>query len=250
MWRGLNKQEKLDYERDGYVILRGVIPKTHCREIMSKSIKPILRKNRLYYTSKKDRLNKTGTFFSGKNGQPLSKKWRKWKPLFKNPRLNLSICDMHPRSLWKWVDGAVDGLGWIHIRYPYSRNKTWIAPQRGWHLDGLISDTKIDSEKSVTIMPLITSITNNGGGTALFKGSHKLVNDWILSGQNRYSLQDFIDKTMDKEFKYNNTNNIVETTGEEGDILIMHPHLLHAASLCSNKNKLRVTFNLSVNYDR
>lgn len=248
MWRGLNKQEKLQYERDGFVILRGVIRKSDCRELMKKSIKPVLRKNKMYYIGKKYRVNKRGTFFSGKDGQPLSKKWRKWKALFKNPRLNLSICDMHPRSLWKWVDGAVNGLGWIHLRYPYSRNKQWKAPTRGWHLDGLLNYNKIDSEKSITIMPLVTSITNNGGGTALFKGSHKLINDWILSRQNRCSLQDYISKIMDRELVTN--NNIVETTGEEGDILIMHPHLLHAPSICSKNNKLRVTFNLSVNYSR
>ena len=248
MWRGLNPAEKLQFERDGYVILRGVIRKTDCHELMTMGIKPVLRKNRLYYTGKKHRLNRRGTFFSGKDGQPLSKKWRKWKPLFKNPRLNLSICDMHPRSSWKWVDGAVDGLGWIHMRYPYSRSKLWKVPSKGWHIDGLLTDKKINSEKSVTVMPLITSITNNGGGTAIFKGSHRLINDWILSGQNRCSLQDYIDKIMDKELV--NNNNIVETTGEEGDILIMHPHLLHAPSMCSKKNKLRVTFNLSVNYSR
>ena len=248
MWRGLNPAEKLQYERDGYVILRGVIRKTDCHELMTKGIKPVLRKNRLYYTGKKHRLNKRGTFFYGKDGQPLSKKWRKWKPLFKNPRLNLSICDMHPHSSWKWVDGAVDGLGWIHMRYPYSRSKLWKAPSKGWHLDGLLTDNSINSEKSVTIIPLVTSITNNGGGTALFKGSHKLINDWILTGQNRCSLQDYIDKIMDKELVSN--NNIVETTGEEGDILVMHPHLLHAPSLCNKNNKLRVTFNLSVNYSR
>lgn len=53
MWRGLNKEEKIHYERDGFVILRGVIKKTDCHELMKKSIKPVLRKNRLYYTGKK-----------------------------------------------------------------------------------------------------------------------------------------------------------------------------------------------------
>ena len=69
-----------------------------------------------------------------------------------------------------------------------------------------------------------------------------------MCGQNRCSLQDYIVRIMNRELV--NNNNIVETTGEEGDILIMHPHLLHAPSMCSKKNKLRVTFNLSINYSR
>ena len=34
-------------------------------------------------------------------------------------------------------------------------------------------------------------------------------------------------------------------TGEQGDILIMHPHLIHSSSYADIKSKVRITFNLS-----
>ena len=260
MLNGLNREEKLQYERDGYVILKNIIPKSECKSLMKKSIKPILRKNNLYYKNKRNRINKTGGFFLGKSGQPIRGKNRKWPALFQNPRLLLSICDMHPHYSWKWVDGAVTGLGWIHMRFPYSRSKTWKPPKTGWHLDGL-KNNMIDYKKSVTVLPLITSITKNGGGTALFKGSHKLINYWIHNLQNRISLSDYIDKHVNSELdKYSGDESsdksgdesrkttLVEAQGEEGDILIMHPHLIHATSNCGKNNKLRITFNLSTNY--
>ena len=256
MWPGLNNEEKKMYERDGYVILKNVIPKSDCKLLMKKSIKPILRKNNLYYKNKKTRINKTGDTYIGKSGHPIRGKNRKWPALFKNSRLLLSICDMHPHYSWKWVDGAATGLGWIHMRFPYSKSKIWNPPKTGWHLDGLINDT-IDYKKSVTVLPLITSITKNGGGTALFKGSHKLINYWIHNLQNRISLTEYIDKHINGELdKYSydassdrsRKNTIVEVEGGEGDVLIMHPHLIHATSNCGKNNKLRITFNLSTNY--
>lgn len=250
----MNKQEKLVFERDGYVILKNCISKEACQSLMKKSIKPILRKNNLYYTGKQHRKNLTGCFFAGRSGHPIKGKNKSWPAFFKNARLLLSLCDLHPRNQWKWVYGAVNVLGWLHIRYPYTRSRKWQIPKSGWHLDGATDDDKIKWNKSVTIIPLINSITPNGGGTALFKGSHKLINYWIHHLQNRISLSDYIEKYVNREIEKNEKNekneksNIIETNGEQGDILIMHPHMIHSASNCYKKNKIRVTFNLSTEF--
>tara|TARA_B110001450_G_scaffold256350_2_gene286454 strand:- start:8115 stop:8846 length:732 start_codon:yes stop_codon:yes gene_type:complete len=241
----MNKEEQIQYERDGFVILKNVISKSDCINLLKKSINPVLRKNNIYYTGKRYRKNKTGTAFWGKNGHPIHKKNKRWPALFNNKRLNSVIGEMHPHLKWKWVYGAEEGLGWIHIRYPYTRNKEWTVPKHGWHLDGTTDDDKPWYNQSITILPLINSITPNGGGTAIIPGSHKLINYWIHHLQNRISLNDYIQKNVDIE---NSKNNIIESNGDQGDILIMHPHMIHAPSNCYKKNKIRITFNLSTGY--
>ena len=40
----------------------------------------------------------------------------------------------------------------------------------------------------------------------------------------------------------------MDITGEQGDILIMNPNLVHSSSYADINSKVRITFNLSVNY--
>jgi len=73
------------------------------------------------------------------------------------------------------------------------------------------------------------------------EGSHKKINYWMHKLQNKIDLYDYINKIIDKK-------NCIEANGNEGDILIMHPDLVHAPSVALNKANIpvRVTFNLSV----
>jgi hypothetical protein len=241
----MNREERLLFERDGYVIIKNAIAREDCKELMKESIKPILRKNNLYYTGK--RLRKKGLrgrCFGGSNGQPID---GKWPPLFKNKRVNSILGDLHPRGRWQWIYGAKNGLGWIHIRYPYTRSHKWKIPANGWHIDGAKNDNTIFSELSYVVLPLINSITRNGGGTALYKGSHRLINYWIHHLQKRITLDKYIKNLITNE-KSSRHCNIVETNGSQGDILIMHPHLIHAPSNCWRNNKIRITFNLATGF--
>lgn len=256
----MNREESLHFERDGYVIIKNAIFKEDCEELMKNAIKPILRKNNLYYTGKKWRKGKTGMCFAGNDGQPINKKYRNWYAIYKNTRLNKIIDNLHPQKRWKWIYGADQGLGWIHIRYPYTRQCKWKIPRYGWHIDGNMYKDSISTELTYIIMPLINSIKPNGGGTALFRGSHQLINYWIHNLQNRISLDKYIKKCIANEINKNSKNknsknkncktlcNIIETNGEQGDILIIHPHLIHAPSNCSYNNKIRITFNLATGH--
>ena len=44
---------------------------------------------------------------------------------------------------------------------------------------------------------------------------------------------------------HKHNKNIIDVTGEQGDILIMHPHLVHSPSFADINSKVRITFNLS-----
>ena len=105
---------------------------------------------------------------------------------------------------------------------------------------------EISSNQSVVLLPFINTVNKNEGGTAVMPGSHKLINDYILrynyrSNKNTY---DIIDK-IENNNKKNNKNKVIDIVGEQGDILIMHPHLIHSSSYADINSKVRITFNLS-----
>lgn len=256
----MNREESMRFERDGYIIIKNAIQREICEELMKNAIKPVLRNNNIYYNNKKSRRGKRGLCFGGIDGQPINKKYKKWSGIYKNSRLTKIINNLHPHSRWGWIYGANKGIGWIHIRYPYTRSNKWKIPQYGWHIDGNMYKNNISTELSYIIMPLINSITPNGGGTALFRGSHKLINYWIHHLQNRITLDEYIKKCVKNEIlkneilkneitnNYKVNSNIIETNGDQGDVLIIHPHLIHAPSNCSKNNKIRITFNLATGY--
>lgn len=233
----MNKDESNRFERDGYIILKNVIKKEDCDKLIKKGIKPILKKNKIYYCNKKIRGNKNGFLFSGENNKPLGR-LDNWKPLFESNYLKNVISKLYGREniKWKWDES----LGWIHIRYPFLKKKYLRIRKTGWHIDGLNKFNKPNFDKGITILPILNNINKIGGGTLIFKGSHKIINYWIHKLQNRIGIWEYIkNKIMDEK-------DIIEINGAPGDILIMHPHLIHTWNNCYYKNGIRLTFNISI----
>ena len=238
----MNKKDLVNYERDGYIILKNIIKKNDCKNLINNTLKKILLKHNICLKNKY--WKKDGDLISGKyDDHPISKKSKnyRWPKLFNSKKLINTINKLHGgENKWKWVDGASKGLGWIHLRYPFK--KKWIIPKNGWHLDGTIHG-KINPYQSIILLPFITKVDSGCGGTAILKGSHKLINYWIHNLQNKISLFDYIYDNIKK-----NNNNIIEATGNQGDILLMHPHLIHSSSDNLENNDVRITFNLSTNH--
>ena len=165
----------------------------------------------------------------------------KWPALFQSPRLRQVLDDLHGGSKkWRWVHGAAHGLGWIHLRYPVvDANTPWDYEDRRWHIDG--DTSRIDTHQSVVILPMVTPISAGGGGTVLLRGSHKSVARWLHdSGEwgvgNHRRIQTIVQRAMET----NGMGACVEATGDAGDVLVMHPLLVHAVN-----DARRVTFHLS-----
>lgn len=239
----MNEYEKKCYERDGFVIIKNILPKQECKELV-KQIDPIIRKNRNKIGNSNRNRKIQGMCITGTNNiqQPIKGKYRKWSAIYENPRLQKIIDEIHPRKRWRWNYGAINGLGWIHLRFPIG--KTWRPPKHGWHIDD--STDKINPYKSITLLPIIHDIKKGGGGTALYRGSHHKISYWIHNLQNKISLDDYITKTVNDAKNNDMENEIIEATGEEGDLLLMHPNLVHSASICGKHHKTRITFNLSI----
>lgn len=241
----MEKKDLIQYERDGFFILKKLIKKKDCLHFKHKVIKPILKKNGISLTNKKTWKNKDGECILSDDGGDhpigINNPYNRWNKIFDSPKLLAVLDQIHGGSKkWNWLHGAEIGLGWIHLRFQNSKSKEWVPPEVGWHLDGSNGD-KVDPKQSVILLPLITLIRSGGGGTAILKGSHKLINDWLHQSKNkRQHLDDFILQQVKK-----NGKNIIEATGQAGDILIMHPHLVHSSSNALENHPVRITFNLA-----
>jgi hypothetical protein len=257
-------------ERDGYVILKKCVLKKKINKLLKKTIIPILHKKKIYLTKKQSWKRRSGRLIYGKYGDHIidrNNSHFRFKGIFNSKKLINFINQYHTKNYnktnktkWRFNLLASEGLGWIHLRYPFKKynnsnnnnnnnnnknnnnnNNNKIIPVKyGFHLDGI--DEEINPTQSLVILPFITDVKQLGGGTAIIPGSHKLINDYIHSKKSyKVDLLDKINNIVDN----NNKNNIIEAIGNKGDILILHPHLIHSSSYADIKSKVRITFNLS-----
>lgn len=248
-----------NYERDGYIILKKAMLKKECKNLIKKTIIPILHKKKIYLSKPNSwkesyESKKPGELIHGPNyGHIISKnnKHFRFSALFNSKKLNniLNIlhCRDHKIKKWEYSYLAKEGLGWIHLRYPYYKynNKNIDSvkyPEDSFHLDGLNYKNEISLNQSNILLPFITTVKKNDGGTIVIPGSHKLINDYIL--RYNYNTNKNTDHCINKIVSDNN-NKIIDVIGEQGDILIMHPHLVHSPSFADINSKIRITFNLS-----
>ena len=251
-----------NFERDGYCVIKNAIPKEECKELVKKTLLSILHKRGIYLTKPntwnyKYSRRKEGILLAGKNGGHIISKRNKhfrFPAMYNSKELNTILNLLHSRnsniSKWEYQYLGNEGLGWIHLRFPcinYESNESKQFPitDNSFHLDGTYEDdnnnTKVNSEQSVVILPFITPVEKNVGGTAVIPGSHKKINNYLLrhNYKSNLDIENVINDIVNKE-----QNKIIDICGNRGDILIIHPHLIHGSSLASNKSRTRITFNI------
>lgn len=137
----------------------------------------------------------------------------------------------------RWI--AQVGFGWLPIRFPGFKKPPWKAPRRGWHVDGIHFHHHLTSpEQGVVGIEMLTDILPGGGGTALRVGSHKavarLLREREPEGVSYRELRRLVEPMDDFE--------VVEANGEAGDILWMHPFLIHCRSP-NTRDRVRIVSN-------
>lgn len=241
----LTPSEREAFERDGFVILRGLVPEDECRRFLWQSVEPALRRRGVAYDDESTWGGKLGEAIGAPDGGdhpiPPSSPDARWPALFESPRLRQILDDLHGgKRHWQWVHGASRGVGWIHVRYPVIEpSEAWDWESRRWHIDG---DTgRIDTHQSVVVLPMVTPIAAGGGGTALLQGSHKTVARWLHdNGEWGVGNHRRVRTIVEQALEARGLSAIVEATGAAGDVLLMHPLLIHAVN-----DARRVTFHLS-----
>ena len=255
------------FERDGFTILRGVVHPDECQRFMRCAVTPALHRAGIHQDDPatwrdEETGDELGAVVRAADGGwhpiPLSDPESQWPALFGSRLLRGALDTLHGAEGWAWQHGASEGLGWIHIRFPSRVGSSWQPPASGWHIDG--DSDSIDGTQSVVVLPLVTEIRSGGGGTALLRGSHRRVARLLHDSRIlEYRLGEAVGAAINccivaPTLARALPGSVVEASGSAGDVLLMHPLLVHAASDAMRstchagslvRHGLRVTFNLS-----
>ena len=128
----------------------------------------------------------------------------------------------------KWSDGLIVNLG-----APEWENN-WQHPKEleNWHVDGDFFLHFLDSrEQALLVIPVFTEIKPHGGGTMIAPEGIKMI---------AKHLYDHPEGVLPGEFgaldKIKECEDFHEITGSPGDVVLMHPLMMHSAS----RNALRI----------
>uniref|UniRef100_A0A0G4H8V2 Ricin B lectin domain-containing protein n=1 Tax=Chromera velia CCMP2878 TaxID=1169474 RepID=A0A0G4H8V2_9ALVE len=243
--RPLSEAEVRQFERDGYLILQNVVDYTEAERFYTQAVVPALTAHNIDPTNPPtDRGG--GAHVKGTNGHLIGGNDKRWPAFFDSPVLKGALNSLHGgRDRWGWKDGARDGVGWIHVRFP--KADKWSPPSGGWHTDG---DTHtLTSTQSVVVLPLVSAIQPGGGGTCMIRGSHRMMGEKLMRDalNNKAPSRQEHGKHLNKIVE-ENQHAIVEATGRAGDALLIHPFLVHAAGPACRGHPLRISFNLATRH--
>jgi hypothetical protein len=165
------------------------------------------------------------------------------------------------------VCGAVDDLlgagnwqrperwGSLLVTFPESRSR-WEVPCSNWHLDFPASPSRSGLD-GVRIFTCLAELPAGGGGTVFVAGSHRLIQSLAREGEHPRSADARMrlirahpwvkalcsrDEKLDRVRRFMSEGTtidgvevrVVEIIGEAGDVVLVHPMMLHAPALnCS-----------------
>jgi Phytanoyl-CoA dioxygenase (PhyH) len=138
-------------------------------------------------------------------------------------RFHSSVDDLVGAGRWT----TRRGFGWVILRFPNFHHPPWQPPASGWHIDGIDFQHHLTSpEQGLVGIELLTDIEPGGGGTAVRIGSHNLISGLLRDsepeGLSYQQLRQLCDGIRDLPAR--------EVVGQAGDVIWMHPHLVHARS--------------------
>lgn len=123
---------------------------------------------------------------------------------------------------WNWGDGFIANLG-------VGDDRPWQAPtpnMEGWHKDGDFFRHVLDSpEQGLLTIVLWTDMHHQGGGTFIAPDSVPVVARYLAEKPDGVLPTDFDFREMTRQ-----CNDLIELTGDAGDVVLMHPYMLHATS--------------------
>lgn len=144
------------------------------------------------------------------------------EPVF-TQRMFDAFDDLMGENRWNYSPS----LGWWPISFPNFEEKPWQAPETGWHVDGIQFHHHLNSpNQGLLSIFLFSDIAPGDGGTALSLGSHKITARILQDAE-----PDGLDvHELTKRVNAHPRERVIETTGEAGDIALMHPFMSHARS--------------------
>ena len=138
-----------------------------------------------------------------------------------SPRLVAAVDQLCGKDRWETF-----GCGWWMITFPDFADEPWDAAGK-WHVDGASYQHHIDSRESgLLAIFLFSDIGPGEGGTALSVGSHVPIAK-LLQKYEPHGLKGGAVSYNARKFP---RNKVVEVRGKAGDVMLVHPFVLHARS--------------------
>lgn len=137
------------------------------------------------------------------------------------PKVHHAVDQLCGKDSWEEF-----GCGWWMITFPNQAEPPWDAAGK-WHVDGASYQHHIDSKESgLLAIFCFSDVAATEGGTALSAGSHVPIARLLEKNEPR-GLKGGAVSFNARKFP---RRRVVEVNGEAGDIMLVHPFLLHARS--------------------
>jgi hypothetical protein len=260
MSQTLSSSQLHQLSREGYLLLRSVLDVNECVRFDRDEVQPALlvhggidEDDPLTWFN--DKVKSMATDWNKDSRVPIAgamiRNYRQGNPIPDDKCLDMSpihpiLNQLHGDPVsWRWIHSS--NPGWIHVRFPVQH-----TPEKWWHIDGgHFNPHFLDSpEQSLVVIPMIRSIANGGGNTHVLAKSHIYMTHLLHasgeSGVPREITQDCrnLAKVWPKE------QVIAIEPCAVGDVLLMHPFLVHAAGFTQPNHPLRIAFNMGVQWTR
>jgi hypothetical protein len=123
---------------------------------------------------------------------------------------------------WHWNDGFIANLG-------VGDDRPWQPPSAelsGWHKDGDFFRHFLDSpEQGLLTIVLWTDMHHRGGGTFIAADSVPVIARYLAEHPEGVLPTDFDFQALTRQCTH-----FIELTGNAGDVVLLHPYMLHATS--------------------
>eukprot|EP00752_Nemacystus_decipiens_P001709 g1655.t1 len=221
----LSPEDISKFEEDGFVMLKRAFSSevaAACRESLWKRLKGegITRGDPSTWVRKVGLAE-----IYGISSSPKKRRGSPWKDAL-SPRLMSAVQQLLGPDAWEEF-----GCGWWMVTFPGFAGAPWGAEGR-WHCDGA-HFRHYPHSREIGLLPifLFSDVRPHGGGTAVIRGSHKVVAElvWNKAGTTGLTGPELSGAAREALLPAA-SEDVIETIGSAGDILLTHPLLLHARS--------------------
>ena len=123
---------------------------------------------------------------------------------------------------WQWSDGIIANLG-VGADRPFDPPSAQVG---GWHKDGDFFRHFLDSpEQGLLTIVLWTDVVSRGGGTFVATDSVGVVSRFLAERP-----EGVLPEELQQTRLIEQCTEFIELTGRQGDVVLMHPFVLHATS--------------------